>query len=622
MWQLESIHIKRLQSHYDSFVQFLNGETTMVYGNNLDDTEGADSNGAGKSVVIRGITIALVDIPNRDYGKEDYVMDGCDDCEIELHLSNKTYNQTLVVYRQIFRNNKSSVIRLTENGKVNTQITSVDEGNKRILELLDITKEDLLNYYIINQNNSHSFFEAGDADKKRIISRFTNTDLLDIVLQEVKADLLICQKERSVLVEDQIKIQTKIETLRDQITYEQEERAKENIHLVESNLQAIEEAENEITNVLNKAKAEQNKIKQLTVEVKKHVVKKDAKILENQKQKAKLALPKLKEDVKETEKLIGNLNTILSEEITCPNCSHHFSLSEPEADLEDMKQTSLDCKELLKGLRLEIKSYEDKIDNLDEEIDSIQEQKRLLSKLESNIEDSNDLIKRCERKVDNLKIEVEAYRAKIKSLEDVKVNSKRIKELQDEIKNRENSLQSLRKKIEEKEVEEDNIKFWEINFSEMGLKTFLINKVLENLEGHINNTLLKFRVNLKVKINGFTVLKTGKIKETINVLISKDGGKLWKTYKRFSGGQRERVNVSGILTLHRLINESSKFGGLNFLALDEFFEGLDVKGQKAVLPILEASGITCLVISHMNNNIGAKNELQIDFEDGISTIAT
>ncbi len=65
---------------------------------------------------------------------------------------------------------------------------------------------------------------------------------------------------------------------------------------------------------------------------------------------------------------------------------------------------------------------------------------------------------------------------------------------------------------------------------------------------------------------------------------------------------------------------SSPSGGLDLLILDEFFEGLDNVGQREILKILDLSSITCLVVSHINNDIGAENKLNILYKNKISKL--
>ena len=107
--------------------------------------------------------------------------------------------------------------------------------------------------------------------------------------------------------------------------------------------------------------------------------------------------------------------------------------------------------------------------------------------------------------------------------------------------------------------------------------------------------------------------------DKINISILRDG-KSVANYHRFSGGEKGRINISNIVGLQKLINMSCPNGGLNFLGLDEVFEGLDITGQKETIKILEEIGVTTLVVSHRSKPIGVENELIIQKINGISKI--
>src|SRR5437867_2324794 len=144
MWNLVSLNIVNIKSHKDTYYQFKNGETVLIYGNNNDDI-GADSNGSGKSTLIVGINLAMIVIPSRE----------------------------------------------------------------------------------INQENSNSFIKARYTDKKKIISRFTNSSLLQKTLDSVNEDLL----QINIRIESITKIKdtssVRIEMLNEQLEYEESNKESE-----------------------------------------------------------------------------------------------------------------------------------------------------------------------------------------------------------------------------------------------------------------------------------------------------------------------------------------------------------------------------------------------------------
>jgi exonuclease SbcC len=124
-----------------------------------------------------------------------------------------------------------------------------------------------------------------------------------------------------------------------------------------------------------------------------------------------------------------------------------------------------------------------------------------------------------------------------------------------------------------------------------------------------------------VNIDGYKVLKNNDIREKINVSIVRNGRNIG-SFERYSGGEKGRINIACIVGLQKLMNLTANNGGLNFLGLDEVFEGLDATGQKDVLKILETTGVTTLIVSHKNDSIGSENDILITKKDGVSEIVT
>ncbi len=622
MWNLGNIRLRNFKSHLSTNYNFLTDQTTMVYGRNMDDSDGADSNGSGKSSVMQGITYALVGSPDRKLSKEDYIMDGMKYSTVVLTLNNTVTSRTLQIERILSRGSKAEELVLFEDGIKNEQITSVAEGNERILELLDITKDDLLNYYIINQENSHSFFRAGDAEKKQIMSRFTNTQLLDIVLDEIEGDYLIMQQKIGEFDEETTTINGKLETLDEQLTYEKTQRSEENKQEIEKITPRIRKLAVEIRSQEAKKEAANDILSGLNAKLKAADEPKDVEDLLSQKKITNLALPDKEKELKEVQKTLGEIEAILAGTIECPQCKHEFSVKKMDKDIESYKEAEQQCQDLKAGLDKNIQELNDKLSSIGSEISANKDLKDTIKRLKKKVEGCEEDLVDVDRRITEKKGDITTNKERRTELENFTKNTKRIKELESTISIHKKRVTELATAKEQLEEQLEDVEFWKINFSDAGMKTFLINKVLESLEGYVNLNLRSFNMNLLVKIEGFTVLKDKQVREKIDVLVSKDEGRSWHKYGRFSGGQRERINVSGILTLRNLINMSSKSGGLNFLGLDETFDGLDVKGQRMVLPILEGFRTTIMVISHNNNDIGAMNQLWIDYEDGVSRIAS
>jgi DNA repair exonuclease SbcCD ATPase subunit len=145
----------------------------MVYGQNLTDP-GMDSNGSGKSGLIEGITLAITGKTCRDVSREEFVNIDEDFTFVELSLENKITKVNNLVIKRWIDKKKSARIEIWENNELNKEITSVNEANSRIFELIGISREDLLHFFIIGQGTNYSFLSSGDSEQKNIISRLTD----------------------------------------------------------------------------------------------------------------------------------------------------------------------------------------------------------------------------------------------------------------------------------------------------------------------------------------------------------------------------------------------------------------------------------------------------------------
>lgn len=611
------INATNFMSYEELHLKFDQGESTLIYGKNLDD-DGADSNGSGKSAIIKAITVAMLGIPDTSLNKEDYIKDGTPRAILRMGLSNKVIGKVLDIERVVQR---SSSMKLTiwVDGEEQEQLTSVAEGDRFILELLDISKEDILNYFIINQDNSHSFFEATDTQQKRIVSRFTNLDPVDQAITAVKQDISVVREEmdaENILIEKSL---GKIEAIKESIKYEKEGRAneqKENIKAIKSD---IAEERAQIEELEERLSKYAKKIEEATKSIESTPQPTDTKESKDKITKYEASEAKVQRELKEAKKLRNDLELSIAGTITCPKCGHEWVEGDEDVDIEDTKETIKSIDQILINLRSSQDKFKSYIEKHERKIKDSKKQQHTLNDLKSTLDDSESSLKTVEKRLKSSADLVREYKRKLAKLDSISVDRERIDQLTNEVDSEMTSVEERQEKVAKMKLNEESLIFWEVKLGIKGFKTYLVNTVLDSLEGYVNHHLNQFRTNLKIKINGYRVKKDGDISDKIDVLVSRDGDS-WKKYNRHSGGQRARINVCGILTIHRLINMSSKSGGLNMLLLDEFFEGLDVSGQIEILNILRESQITNLVISHNNADIGAVKQKWVRYQGGISKL--
>ena len=138
------------------------------------------------------------------------------------------------------------------------------------------------------------------------------------------------------------------------------------------------------------------------------------------------------------------------------------------------------------------------------------------------------------------------------------------------------------------------------------------------MEGSTNYFLEKMKIDYRVLINPFSILKSGEVREKIDCFVS-DNGIDAKNFLAYSGGERQRITLAGILAIQKLINLSSNGRGLNLLLLDESLGNIDSRGTMEIVKILERLGITVMLITQNVEDVSIfRNCLRVVKDDGVS----
>ena len=224
MWKLKSIEAENLCAFRSLAYTLQQGVTTLIFGNNKDN-DSQQSNGAGKSALLECIAVGLTGSPLRKIRTEEIINDAAEQCRITLHLANDASNEELIIARSIPRKGASTVAcKLYRGGELVTTDEavqhSVDAYNKYILEKLGITREELLNNFILSKYRYEDFLSSSDKEKKEIINRFSNGILVDEAIARVEEDIEPLSSEQQKIDLELAGIDGRIEMLQEQITKE------------------------------------------------------------------------------------------------------------------------------------------------------------------------------------------------------------------------------------------------------------------------------------------------------------------------------------------------------------------------------------------------------------------
>ena len=224
MWKLKSIEAENLCAFRSLAYTLQQGVTTLIFGNNKDN-DSQQSNGAGKSALLECIAVGLTGSPLRKIRSEEIINDAAEQCCITLHLANDASNEELIIARSIPRKGASTVAcKLYRGGELVTTDEavqhSVDAYNKYVLEKLGITRDELLNNFILSKYRYEDFLSSSDKEKKEIINHFSNGILVDEAIACVEEDIEPLSSEQQKIDLELAGIDGRIEMLQEQIAKE------------------------------------------------------------------------------------------------------------------------------------------------------------------------------------------------------------------------------------------------------------------------------------------------------------------------------------------------------------------------------------------------------------------
>lgn len=371
------------------------------------------------------------------------------------------------------------------------------------------------------------------------------------------------------------------------------------------------------------------------------------------------------------EELKGQLSGI----IRCPSCRHEFLLSDGTFDVAAGRETLARQQEKLQDIDAGILDLNRQTEEVETEQGHIRRDKRELtaetasaadelSRAESAVRDADDRLrkvqqrqKRIEAEMDTLHSETDGIRRKLFDeafalVDDAcRADEREMRCIQEEIASVQSAVATLRETIAElKDTSASEVlrslkaslKEFRTKAAEAAarkedigrklrrlqeqqecfvqFKSFLAGTKIEALNRITNEFLENIGSDIRLRLSGFTLLKTGKIREKISASLVRDGVDCG-SFGKFSQGEAARVHLATILAMQRLVNggcETDK--GLDLLVLDEILDAMDESGLASTFGALNRLGITSLVVSHGNVAEGYEHKLVIVKEHGESRI--
>ena len=377
------------------------------------------------------------------------------------------------------------------------------------------------------------------------------------------------------------------------------------------------------------------------------------------------------------EREIRTIDTKLAGTVRCPKCAHEFFIDASESpeelrvrqaactkDIESRRDTNEKYGEsyargerIFEDLKKEVYSFTDK---KHEELSAyrkvqqaasgigteIANMSKRLAELKSSIvrtgnaieklrydmfkeafnilDEQQETVRKAVRELE-LNVEKEEYAIKTNENNIENANKPGTNNTETIIKQLEESLDNaVTERIETIRYKEDlsaalnKLKVQENEFTKF--KTFLANSKIKAVEDITNEFLAVIGSDMRVVLSGYTVLKSGKVRDKISVSLLRDGVDCG-VFQKLSRGEQARIQLANILAMYKLTNMKCAAGeGLDLLVIDEVLDSSDESGLTAVFNALNDMNITSLIVSHGNIAENYEYRLVVRKQSGESTL--
>lgn len=622
--------------------EFKDGET-LIIGDN-QDSQGSDSNGAGKTTFLTTIPYALFGETLNDISVNEIVNPSLSECTVSLQLEDKNNIHTI----QRSRGQKENLIFSIENSKEihNRTRRTATQTQEEILKEYNLNPKkyflDFVNTTYFSSDTLKSFVGKATTNTERIqlLTRFLNLSKFDLatiyckdIVKSLKATINLINekidslksnlpKEYKSYEEYDIAINSYIEELN---ASKQEWLSwKQTLLHTKEKLSKYELIEQQINNLNSQKELIEKKKKKLSET--KQSLSKELTALESlqtcsKSDKFKDLEKTIEKFRKDKDEILNNISVLdivikqirvqLEKPFVCPQCNSELSLIGNQ--LKPVNMTEL--KKLLSEKESSKLSFDKSKKQVDSDILSknslLQENNKILTDIklvqkqttyyESTIQDIENEIEN--RDFDE---EIEALRKQLPSeMED-------INDVEQQLSEAEKSLSGLdeefgrSKEIKRNiitwsselllitaELEKENAKlyqytFWNEHYPR--IKQQIIESYLPIFESRINYYLTL--VNTPFSCS----LQAGEVSKDFSVLITDENG-IERVFETYSKGERTRIGVCVGFALRDIAMTRNSLP-FDFILIDEIVDGLDETGIGEFFKLIRTLPGQKLIISH------------------------
>lgn len=601
MFRLKELHLNNFMSFEAVSVDFSHRGFWIITGFN---NRGGDSNGSGKSGILKGLVWTLFGKTQDGLAGKDVVRWDQNNCSGILKLQNNS--QTYEIVRSL------DSLEFFINGEKQT-------GHRKDLQTLinntfGTDYNLFLTFNIFTKAWSNFITEIGDAGRKRLFKSILMLDQLDNALNKAKdihANLNVQANKTEGMIKQLSNTLPELEDIlnKNKESADNEERVKQEA-IKELERQKIQLKPETVDFTLD-ATSIDKEIKDLI----------DLKASETA-EYCNIKLTNIKNlifhDKATLDDIEGKLKKMASIGGECPTCGQKILAKNKTMHMRHLEIIKNECVESLKDNEAE----EEKINKEIYNADAVQQKIIFLNKQKTDIERQvweqgiklekyNDFLKMATKSIENLKNSQTDY-SKL-----IEVTQSKIDKIKIGLEYNQNMFN-----IYMKEIDYFSYLIW--LYSRQGVINLIIEKCFARLKFLTNKYLRKIcSEGFKLEISPQRALKSGDYKEEIDIFIWDGTRKV--PYDSLSEGQKQRINVAMLIALFTWGREIGA-NSLDFIMLDEVLDlSLADKGQEDIINFiyeLKPFISHIILISHKQNMTGRfdREVSIIRGENGISKL--
>lgn len=628
--KIKNLNLKNFLSFQDASLDLENKRLALILGRN-NDTTSMDSNGSGKSVLLEGIVWGLFGRTFRGL-RGDAVVNSTArrDCKVSLALSVNGSEIQITRYRKHTTDKDDLFMKI--DGKEQKRMTPT-ETQALLEDTIHMDYETFMNTTVFPQGAFTYFASMADSDRKDLLESVMGMMPFDEYQRKARDKHKDIQSSIDKQTTDLTVIKSRIETERDRmadLTRRHAEFAaekKDGLMLIYDKIQALK----------RKLENMERDISSLNLEETERAIDERRNSLENleiDEDKRQCLISAVAEAQAKMSSLTIRINE-LSVELSGLEGLKPGQKCPLFKNIECKQMTGEDIKKYLDKIRIKIEKLSKQEDQAENErlasqrsLDVLNNQKAAYIQVEESVREDEIKLKNLQKQQVQLAPSKERISAEIRSTQRVYADLEKqpspympmVEKSGKDLKVLAAEKKGLRSKIVSLEEKQKYIQFWVEGFSDRGLKSFLMDSVVQQLNERANHYLAYLTDGkVRIEISTRTRLKGGEEREKLDIKVySKDG---LQEYLGSSGGEKRRADLSMLLALRELAKARLE-QTFDLLFVDEVFDVLDQSGIERVIHLLtQQTDDDVFVISHDASLMDAfENVITVEKTNGLSQI--